>query len=72
MTELLTKVFFKSATGIHEVRLPANEAVLVAIKHPHEWSLTHDGFADPPAGHVFSESTGGGLGRVQGASVRVD
>jgi hypothetical protein len=66
-----TKLFFRSATGIHEVRLPANEAVLAAIKHPHEWSL--DGkFAPAPEGWQPSEGDGGGLGRVQGASVRAD
>jgi hypothetical protein len=67
-----TTVYFKSANGVHEVRLLANDAVLAAIKHPAEWSLTPDGFADPPEGFAFADSDGGGRGRIAGASVRVD
>jgi hypothetical protein len=70
MSEHFT-VYFKSATGVHPVKLPASEALQATRKHPWEWSLTRV-FADAPEGFVFSESTGGGLGRVQGASVRAD
>jgi hypothetical protein len=69
MTEYV-KVYFRSASGIHEVQLPAIEAVQACRRHPHEWSLTPDTFAQPPEGFVFSE--GNGHGRVQGASVRAD
>jgi hypothetical protein len=70
MTELTT-VYFRSRDGVKEVKLPAVDAVLTCRKHPHEWSLTGV-FADPPEGFVASEGNGGGRGRVQGASVRVD
>lgn len=71
MTELKT-VYFRNAAGeVRPVQLPAVDAVLTCRKHPHEWSL--DGkFADPPEGFVPSEGDGGGRGRIQGASVRVD
>jgi len=72
MTELRT-VFFRNAAGeVHPVRLPAVDAVLTCHKHPHEWSLDGKTFAYPPEGFVFSEGNGGGRGRIQGASVRVD
>ena len=55
-------------------RLIAN-LLIVALsctrKFPFEWSLTKV-FADPPAGWQPSEGDGGGRGRIQGASVRVD
>jgi hypothetical protein len=71
MTELKI-VYFRNAAGeVHPVKLPAVHAVLTCRKHPHEWSLTGV-FADPPEGFVASEGNGGGRGRVQGASVRVD
>ena len=70
MSEHFT-VFFKSAYGVHAVKLPAGEALQATRKFPHEWSLTRV-FADPPEGFVFSEGDGGGRGRIQGASVRVD
>jgi hypothetical protein len=70
MSEHFT-VFFKSASGVHEVKLPEIEARSACRKHPHEWSLTRV-FADPPEGFVFSEGDGGGRGRIAGASVRVD
>jgi hypothetical protein len=71
MTELTT-IFFRNAAGeVHPVKLPAIEALSAIRKHPHEWSLTGV-FADPPEGFVPSEGNGGGIGRVQGASVRVD
>lgn len=60
----LTTVYFRSASGVHEVKLPAVDAVLTCRKHPHEWSLTGV-FAEPPEGFVASEGDGGGLGRVQ-------
>jgi hypothetical protein len=71
MTEQHFTVYFKSASGVQQVKLPAGEALQATRKHPHEWSLTRV-FAHPPAGFVFSEGDGGGIGRVQGASVRVD
>jgi hypothetical protein len=72
MTEATKVVFFRNAAGeVHEVRLPEIEARLACRKHPLEWSLTAV-FADPPPGFVFSEGDGGGIGRVRGASVRVD
>ena len=71
MTELTT-VYFRSRDGVKEVKLPAVDAVLTCRKHPHEWALTPDTFADPPEGFVFSEGDGGGIGRVQGASVKAD
>jgi hypothetical protein len=71
MTELRT-VFFRNAAGeVHEVKLPAVDAVLTCRKHPHEWSLTGV-FAEPPEGFVFSERDGGARGRIAGASVRAD
>ena len=71
MTELRT-IYFRNAAGeVHPVQLPAVDAVLVCRKHPHEWSLTRV-FAEPPTGFVASEGDGGGIGRVRGASVRVD
>jgi hypothetical protein len=39
MSEHFT-VYFKSADGVHPVKLPATEALQVTRKHPHEWSLT--------------------------------
>jgi hypothetical protein len=69
MTEQMTKVFFKSSDGVHEVLLPANEAVLAAIKHPIEWSLTRDGHAPAPERFVFSSGNGGGIG-LRGTSIR--
>jgi hypothetical protein len=66
-----TTVYFKSADGVHAVKLPAGEALSATRKHPHEWSLTRV-FADPPEGFVFSEGDGGGRGRIAGASVRAD
>jgi hypothetical protein len=72
MTELTT-VFFRNLAGeVHEVRLPALEAVNACHKHPHEWSLDGKTFAEAPEGFIASEGNGGGLGRVQGASVRAD
>jgi len=72
MTEHRT-VFFRNAAGeVHEVTLPALEAATACRKHPHEWSVTADTFAKPPAGHVASEGNGGGIGRVRGAGVRTD
>jgi hypothetical protein len=72
MTELRT-VYFKNAAGeVHPVELPALEAITACHKHPHEWSLDGKTFADPPEGFVFSEGTGGGLGRVRGASGRAN
>jgi|HubBroStandDraft_4_1064222.scaffolds.fasta_scaffold3485541_1 hypothetical protein len=65
-------VFFRSARGVHEVRLPAVDAVLVCHKHPVEWALTPGGHAAAPEGFVFSDSDGGGRGRIAGASVRAD
>jgi hypothetical protein len=64
-------VFFKSASGTQQVKLPAGEALLATRKHPHEWSLTKV-FADPPEGWQPSEGDGGGRGRIAGASVRAD
>jgi hypothetical protein len=64
-------VYFRSRDGVKAVKLPAGEAVSCTRKHPYQWSLTRV-FADPPEGFVFSDSDGGGLGRVQGASVRTD
>jgi hypothetical protein len=64
-------VFFKSADGVHPVKLPANEALQATRKHPHEWSLTRI-FADAPEGWQPSEGDGGGRGRIAGASVRAD
>jgi hypothetical protein len=72
MTELRT-VYFRNAAGeVHPVRLPAIEAASACGRHPHEWSYSADKFADPPEGFVFSEGDGGGIGRVQGASVKAD
>jgi hypothetical protein len=70
MSEHFT-VYFKSADGVHPVKLPANEALQATRKFPYEWSLTRV-FADPPEGFVFSEGDGGGRGRIAGASVRAD
>ena len=70
MTEHFT-VYFRNANGVRAVKLPATEALQATRKHPWEWSLTRV-FADPPEGFVAAEGEGGGLGRVQGASVRVD
>ena len=70
MSEHFT-VYFKSASGVHPVKLPAGEALSCTRKFPFEWSLTRV-FADPPEGWVPSEGDGGGRGRVQGASVRAD
>jgi hypothetical protein len=70
MSEHFT-VYFKSASGVHQVKLPATDALLATRKHPWEWSLTKV-FADPPEGFVFSEGDGGGRGRVAGASVKAD
>jgi hypothetical protein len=64
-------VYFKSADGVHPVKLPANEALSCTRKHPHEWSLTHV-FADPPEGWQPSAGDGGGRGRIAGASVKAD
>jgi hypothetical protein len=63
--------YFKSADGVHAVKLPAGEALQATRKHPHEWSLTRV-FADPPAGWIPSEGDGGGRGRIAGASVKAD
>ena len=71
MTELKT-VYFLAADGVHEVRLPAVDAVLVCNRLPHEWSIDGKTFAEPPEGFVPSEGDGGGIGRVRGASVRAD
>lgn len=72
MSELRT-VYFRNAAGeVHPVKLPAVDAVLACRKHPHEWSLDGETFADAPEGFVFSEGDGGGRGRIAGASVRVD
>jgi hypothetical protein len=65
-------VFYKAADGVKAVKLPAGEALQATRRHPHEWSLTRYGFADPPAGWVPSEGDGGGRGRIAGASVRAD
>jgi hypothetical protein len=70
MTELKT-VYFRSRDGVHEVKLPAVDAVLTCRKRPHEWSLSGV-FAEPPEGFVPSEGSGGGIARVRGGSVRVD
>jgi hypothetical protein len=67
-----TTVFFKSASGVHPVTLPVVEALLATRKHPHEYSLTRYGFADPPEDWQPSTDESGGLGRVQGAGVRAD
>jgi hypothetical protein len=72
MTDASRVVYFRSANGIHEVRLPPVDAALAVGHHPHEWSYDANKFADPPEGFVFSESNGGGLGRIAGASVRAD
>jgi hypothetical protein len=67
----MTKLFFRAADGVHEVLMDPVDAMLAAVKHPHEWSL--DGtFSEPPEGWQPSEGDGGGRGRVQGASVRAD
>jgi hypothetical protein len=72
MTEV-RKIYFKNAAGeVHPVNLPAIEAVNAVGKHPHEWSYDPEKFAEPPAGFLPSEGAGGGIGRVRGASVRVD
>ena len=71
MTEFKT-VYFRNADGVHEVRLPAVDAVLACRKHPHEWSLDGKTFVEPPEGFVPSEGDGGGRGRIAGASVRAD
>jgi hypothetical protein len=71
MSEHFT-VYFKSADGVHPVKLPATEALQVTRKHPHEWSLTRFGFADAPEGWQPSEGDGGGRGRIAGASVKAD
>ena len=66
MTEHFT-VFFKSATGVHPVRLGVTEALQATRKHPHEWSLTRV-FADPPEGGQPSGGDGGG--RADACKVR--
>lgn len=72
MTDART-VYFKNAAGeVHPVTLPALEAVTACHKHPHEWSRDGKTFAAAPEGFVASEGNGGGLGRLQGASVRAD
>lgn len=70
MSEHFT-VYFLSSSGVLPVKLPASEALQATRKFPHEWSLTRV-FAEAPAGWQPSEGCGGGRGRVQGASVRVD
>lgn len=72
MTEHRT-VYFRNAAGeVHPVRLPTIEAASAVRQHPHEWSFTADKFAEPPEGFVPSEGSGGGIGRVRGASLRAD
>jgi hypothetical protein len=61
-------VYFRGLDGIHAVLLPATDALLAALHHPVEWSLTPDGHARAPEGFVFSAGNGGGLG----ASVKAD
>jgi hypothetical protein len=72
MNELRTVYFRNFAREVHPVQLPAIEAVDACYRHPHEWSLDGKTFADPPEGFIASEGAGGGIGRVRGASVRVD
>jgi hypothetical protein len=72
VTETKTVYFKNAAGGVHPVELPATEAVAACHRHPHEWSLDGKTFAAPPEGFVASEGNGGGLGRLQGASVRAD
>jgi hypothetical protein len=71
MSEHFT-VFFKSASGVRAVKLPAAEALQATRKHGHEWSLTRFGFAEPPPGWVPSPGDGGGRGRIAGAGVKAD
>jgi hypothetical protein len=71
MTEFTT-VYFRSRDGVHEVKLPPIEAANASRRHPHEWSLKADKFADAPEGFVATQGNGGGIGRVRGASVRAD
>jgi hypothetical protein len=68
MTDANRVVFFRARDGIHEVLLPAVDALLAVRHHPIEWSLTRDGHAPAPKGFVFSAGNGGGLG----ASVKAD
>jgi hypothetical protein len=64
MTELKT-VYFRSASGVHEVKLPATEALLAVRRHSYEWPLTPDTFTEAPEGWVPSEGNGGDRGNVQ-------
>jgi hypothetical protein len=73
MIDTARTAYFKDAAGeVHPVKLPAVDAVLTCRKHPHEWSLTPDTFAEPADGFMFSEGDGGGRGRISGASVKAD
>jgi hypothetical protein len=72
MTDTVTCYFRNAAGEVHEVTLPALEAVHACNRHPVEWSFTPLGFAPANEGFVPSEGDGGGRGRIRGASVRVD
>jgi len=68
MADEVVIVFFKGADSVHEVRLPALEAILAVRKHPHEYSLT-GAFVDPPPGFVAATGPAGGLAPLRGASI---
>jgi hypothetical protein len=79
--EMDATVFFKSTDGVKAVKLPAAEALRATRKHPHEFSLTRCGFAEPPEGWVPSdalvafEKVAAAMERfraIAGASVKAD
>jgi hypothetical protein len=65
-------VYFKSANGVHEIKLAGLDASQAIFRHPHEWSHTPTGFKEPPEGFQFSTGNGGGGWPTRGTSVRVD
>ncbi len=72
MTDIVICYFRNAEGAVHEVRLPAIEAVSACQRHPHEWAHTADGHTSPPEGAVFSIGNGGGIGRIRGPSSRAD
>jgi len=73
MIDTARTIYFKNADGeVCPFRMNPVDAVLTVHRHPHEWSLDGKTFAPVPEGFVASEGKGGGLGRIRGASVRVD